>query len=116
MINKNGKARAGGKGFNQNLVAGGKLKGFDVFDYAQKQDNLQSVILSCINQRPRKVIKLFPCGTCGKHYAPARMSIHLNICKNCVRSARAKPDREKRLFVNSALANFHRFLKGAVAL
>jgi len=32
-MNTNGKARAGGKGFDQNYFAGGKNKGFDILNF-----------------------------------------------------------------------------------
>lgn len=102
---------------NQNFInAGGISKGFDVLDFSATEEKIQLSVLSLINKKPRKVIKLVSCDTCKKPYRAEMMSEYRKLCQNCLESARTKTPREKRRFVDSALNNFHKFLRGAVAL
>ena len=82
-------------------------------------DKAQAVLESqifAVTRTPRKALKAFFCVTCQKHFAPLRMSHFSNTCKGCVKSAQAKPDREKRRFMTLALSNMHKSLRGLLAL
>jgi|GEM_PF-3584332 len=109
------KPNARGIGFYQNVFAGGDLNGIDTSNDTAKTEKLQLDILACIDHKPRRIIKLFPCDSCGGHYAPIKMT-RLNICKKCVQTAQTKSASEKRRFVAAALNNTQKLLRRAVAL
>lgn len=82
MNYKNNKAVSGGdrNGFQNHLIAGGNQKDFQI-ENTINIEKLQSKVLGCINQKPRKVYKLFPCHSCKNSYVPEKLAAP-NICKN----------------------------------
>lgn len=101
---------------SQNQFDTTNIKSDLLANYGVKFANLQQDLTVLLTERPRKVVKCVPCHSCDKPYASFKMSKIPNVCRKCLESARTKPVRERRRFVDSALNNFHRFLRSAVAL
>lgn len=116
-MNKNTKAGmvATITGSNQNFI-GGLPQGFDVSDFAIVAAEIQSEVLNLINLKPRKIRRVKRCEMC-KNPRPAEMLAEYGkVCRNCVTLTRTKTPREKRRFIATALNNYSKSLKLAVAL
>lgn len=132
-------------GFNQNeFFAGGKIKGFDAFDYAKnatekqcdlcfprpetkrgavkfcseceaKSAKLESGLFGHITQH-RTIRRLHRCDGCGDCFAPEKFSIFYHVCKRCLRQAKDKSKIGRLNFIERTLNNFRRNLRGALSL
>lgn len=116
-LQTNEKALAGpiAKAFesNQSITFGGKGKSFDVSDYAEKQQDLQADLLAIINPEP-KVKRLHRCNGCGHCFAAEKFSIFFNVCRKCLHDAKGKSKLGQSNFIERALNNFRKNLKGAL--
>jgi hypothetical protein len=94
----------------------GQSKAFSAFDYAEKQADLQSKLLAVMKQG--KVIRTFPCFSCGRCFSPKKMSSCLIICKLCFAAitAQSKGKTARNNFIEKALNNFHKFLRRRISV
>ena len=124
--------------------AGAIINPFDVFHYAESGSEKQPECAICIPQigepalrlckdctatqnrleteltahlsRPRKVYRLHKCAACQKAVTPAKFSRDWGICKSCVSEIVSKSKIARSNFVERAVNNFRKMLKGVVAL
>lgn len=66
--------------------------------------------------RPRKVIRLHRCSGCQRCVTPSRFSRDWGICKSCVADAQSKSKLAQSNFIERAVNNFRKSLRGVVAL
>jgi len=86
---------------------------FSVFDYAEKQETLQSNLETNLT-RHKKVIRLYRCFGCEKSFTARKMSNCLVICRECYSAAQGKGRIARKNFVEKTLNNFHKFLRRRV--
>ncbi|HSK72090.1 MAG TPA: hypothetical protein VK892_10375 [Pyrinomonadaceae bacterium] len=103
--------------FLERFNATGIKNDFEAY-YGKKFENLQDDLANVLTSaRPPKVFKLRKrCEMCRRAFVPARMSSIPKVCVSCLESAQAKPVRERRRFLDVALNNYQRLLRGALAV
>lgn len=79
------------------------------------QEKLEAEILIEIS-RPRKVIRLHRCAACQNPVIPAKFSRDWGICKSCVADVLNKSKLARSNFIERAVNNFRRMLKGVAAI
>lgn len=84
-----------------------------IFDYAEKADELQSILLAELKEN-KKVIRLFRCYGCEKHYALKKMSSCLIICRKCFLRSREKGKIAQNNFVEKAVNNLRIFFRRCI--
>jgi len=86
-----------------------------VFDYAEKQETLQSNLETNLT-RYKKVIRLYHCFGCEKSFTARKMSNCLVVCRDCYNAAQGKGTIARKNFVEKTLNNFHKFLRRRVSV
>lgn len=146
MDNKKSDARNVAPNQNTFLITGGESKGFDFSDVTENtaktqpecdlcnpqinrcgsmlqlceectaaQTRLETELLAEI-AKPRKAFRLHRCSGCQRCVTPAKFSRGWGIYKVCVADVLSKSKLARSHFINRAVNNFHRMLKGVSTL
>lgn len=79
------------------------------------QNRLEAELLAHLS-KPRKIIRLHRCASCQKTVTAAKFSRDWAICKSCVSEVVSKSKIARSNFVERAVNNFRKMLKGVAAL
>ncbi|HLM59875.1 MAG TPA: hypothetical protein VK308_03625 [Pyrinomonadaceae bacterium] len=114
-MNKNSKAGAANTGSKPKnlIIAGGKSKASGFSNYAEKEQDLQANLMAIIKPNPT-VKRLHRCNGCGECFTAEKFSIFFNVCKKCLRDVKGKGKLAQSNFIERALNNFRKNLRGAL--
>ena len=79
------------------------------------QNRLESELIAHLS-KPRKIIRLHRCASCQKTVTATKFSRDWAICKSCVSEVVNKSKIARSNFVERAVNNFRKMLKGVAAL
>jgi len=89
---------------------GGEISAFSVSDSTTDLEHIAAIIERTI--RPGKVIRLYRCFACDRHFSASRMSLCLVVCRECLKQSRAKGRIARRNQIDRIANNFRIFLRG----
>ena len=103
------------KGSNQNifLIATGNQNAFDVSEFTEKHEKLQSNLLAVMKPL-KKIVRLYRCFGCRRNRPLKQMSGCLLFCRDCYAAAQDKGKTAQTNFLERALNNIQGYLRRGV--
>lgn len=110
-MTKNDKADLRGIGFDlKTNFTGSETEVFSSLDYHNQLESVQSIIERIT--RPGKVIRLYRCFSCNRHYASSRLSTALVVCKDCLKRTQGKGRFARQNVIDRITNDIRKFLRG----
>lgn len=85
-------------------------RAFSVSDSNTELESIASILERVI--KPGKVVRLYECFGCKRHYAASRMTSALVVCRECLKATRTKGRIARLNQIDRITNDLRRFLRG----